>query len=249
MGGESGPGTRCGDRRQHRRIVRGAGAVRVLRPGHGVRARRTAGHAKQPHRRPAGPPRSPADGPRRAGIRRAVPRSARRHGGRRGSDLGEPAGLHLLRRGRPVLGTGHTLRDEFTAYVPSRPQLEWQIRRRVCEIANVEIQHRSVSPTAVRLRRPAGDRGAAGQRHRRARIRRRRPGRRRGRSRHQAAGVAGAVGISAPAREDRRRGHWLCVTPVSAPRGAIRERVVVAGASRSSRSGWAYWATRTAGGC
>ncbi len=44
-----------------------------------------------------------------------------------------------------VLGTGHTLRDEFTAYVPSRPQLEWQIRRRVADIANVEIQHRSVS--------------------------------------------------------------------------------------------------------
>src|ERR1700753_4027003 len=44
-----------------------------------------------------------------------------------------------------VLGTGHTLRDQFTAYVPSRPQLEWQIRRRVCELPNVEIQHRSVA--------------------------------------------------------------------------------------------------------
>ncbi|GAA1428233.1 hypothetical protein GCM10009641_04980 [Mycobacterium cookii] len=44
-----------------------------------------------------------------------------------------------------VLGTGHTLRDEFTAYVPSRPQLEWQIRQRVLQIANVEIQHRSVA--------------------------------------------------------------------------------------------------------
>ena len=44
-----------------------------------------------------------------------------------------------------VLGTGHTLRDEFTAYVPSRPQLEWQIRQRVLKIANVEIQHRSVA--------------------------------------------------------------------------------------------------------
>ncbi|MFZ0905958.1 MAG: oxidoreductase, partial [Mycobacterium sp.] len=43
-----------------------------------------------------------------------------------------------------VLGTGHTLRDQFTAYVPSRPHLEWQIRRRVSEIANVEIQQRSV---------------------------------------------------------------------------------------------------------
>jgi hypothetical protein len=44
-----------------------------------------------------------------------------------------------------VLGTGHTLRDEFTAYVPSRPQLEWQIRQRVIQIPNVEIQHRSVA--------------------------------------------------------------------------------------------------------
>ncbi|PIB74366.1 FAD-dependent oxidoreductase [Mycobacterium celatum] len=39
-----------------------------------------------------------------------------------------------------LLGTGHTLRDEFTAYVPSRPQLEWQIRRRVVALPNVEIQ-------------------------------------------------------------------------------------------------------------
>jgi 2-polyprenyl-6-methoxyphenol hydroxylase-like FAD-dependent oxidoreductase len=43
-----------------------------------------------------------------------------------------------------VLGTGHTLREEFTAYVPSRPHLEWQIRRRVSRIANVEIQKRPV---------------------------------------------------------------------------------------------------------
>jgi 2-polyprenyl-6-methoxyphenol hydroxylase-like FAD-dependent oxidoreductase len=43
-----------------------------------------------------------------------------------------------------LLGTGHTLHDEFTAYVPSRPHLEWQIRRRAAEIANVEIQQRSV---------------------------------------------------------------------------------------------------------
>ncbi|OBB59020.1 oxidoreductase [Mycobacterium sp. 852013-51886_SCH5428379] len=43
-----------------------------------------------------------------------------------------------------VLGTGHTLRDEFTAYVPSRPQLEWQIRQRTAQIPNVTIEHRSV---------------------------------------------------------------------------------------------------------
>ena len=44
-----------------------------------------------------------------------------------------------------VLGTATTLRDEFTAYVPSRPHLEWQIRRRVDKIANVEMVHAAVS--------------------------------------------------------------------------------------------------------
>ena len=44
-----------------------------------------------------------------------------------------------------VLGTGHTLRDEFTAYVPSRPHLEWQLRKRVHDIGNVEIVRRSVA--------------------------------------------------------------------------------------------------------
>jgi flavin-dependent dehydrogenase len=38
-----------------------------------------------------------------------------------------------------VLGTAHRLQNEFTAYVPSRPQLEWQIRRRVQAIDNVDI--------------------------------------------------------------------------------------------------------------
>jgi 2-polyprenyl-6-methoxyphenol hydroxylase-like FAD-dependent oxidoreductase len=44
-----------------------------------------------------------------------------------------------------VLGTHHRLQDEFTAYVPSRPQLEWQIRRRVMAIDNVDIVHTAVS--------------------------------------------------------------------------------------------------------
>jgi 2-polyprenyl-6-methoxyphenol hydroxylase-like FAD-dependent oxidoreductase len=38
-----------------------------------------------------------------------------------------------------VLGTQHTLQEEFTAYVPSRPHLEWQIRRRALELPNVEL--------------------------------------------------------------------------------------------------------------
>jgi 2-polyprenyl-6-methoxyphenol hydroxylase-like FAD-dependent oxidoreductase len=44
-----------------------------------------------------------------------------------------------------VLGTHHRLQDEFTAYVPSRPQLEWQIRRRVMAIPNVDIVRAAVS--------------------------------------------------------------------------------------------------------
>src|ERR1700739_1164886 len=47
--------------------------------------------------------------------------------------------------GAHVLGTGHTLRDEFTAYVPSRPHLEWQLRKRVQDIDNVEIVRRSAA--------------------------------------------------------------------------------------------------------
>jgi 2-polyprenyl-6-methoxyphenol hydroxylase-like FAD-dependent oxidoreductase len=52
-----------------------------------------------------------------------------------------------------VLGTAHRLQDEFTAYVPSRPHLEWQIRRRVAGIPNVEIRGGSV-------REPLFDAGA-----------------------------------------------------------------------------------------
>ncbi len=44
-----------------------------------------------------------------------------------------------------VLGTHHRLQTEFTAYVPSRPQLEWQIRRRVTAIDNVDVVRAAVS--------------------------------------------------------------------------------------------------------
>ncbi|WP_409370841.1 FAD-dependent oxidoreductase, partial [Mycolicibacter minnesotensis] len=47
-----------------------------------------------------------------------------------------------------VLGTAHRLQDEFTAYVPSRPMLEWQIRRRVLAIENVAIVHATVTEPA-----------------------------------------------------------------------------------------------------
>ncbi|MGH3676712.1 MAG: FAD-dependent oxidoreductase [Mycobacterium sp.] len=44
-----------------------------------------------------------------------------------------------------LLGTHHRLQNEFTAYVPSRPQLEWQIRRRVMAIDNVDFAHAAVA--------------------------------------------------------------------------------------------------------
>jgi 2-polyprenyl-6-methoxyphenol hydroxylase-like FAD-dependent oxidoreductase len=44
-----------------------------------------------------------------------------------------------------LLGTQHTLQDEFTAYVPSRPHLEWQIRRRALAIPNVALVRRGVA--------------------------------------------------------------------------------------------------------
>ena len=49
-----------------------------------------------------------------------------------------PDAIHFGAAGH-VLGTGHRLNDQFTAYVPSRPHLEWQIRRRASAIANVEV--------------------------------------------------------------------------------------------------------------
>jgi 2-polyprenyl-6-methoxyphenol hydroxylase-like FAD-dependent oxidoreductase len=53
-----------------------------------------------------------------------------------------------------VLGTAHRLQKEFTAYVPSRPQLEWQIRRRVLAIENVDVVHATVAePTYDGARR------------------------------------------------------------------------------------------------
>ena len=63
-----------------------------------------------------------------------------------------------------VLGTTRELRTEFTAYVPSRPHLEWQIRRRA--IGDRQRRHRARRRRRADLRRgeAAGDRRAT--RHR-----------------------------------------------------------------------------------
>lgn len=66
-----------------------------------------------------------------------------------------PDCIHLGAAGH-VLGVGQTLRDEFTAFVPSRPHLEWQLRRRVRDIANVEIAN--VEIVRRRVAEPGFDR-------------------------------------------------------------------------------------------
>lgn len=55
-----------------------------------------------------------------------------------------PESIHFTAAGH-VLGTGQTLESNFTAYVPSRGQLEWQVRRRTLALPNVTIVHSGVA--------------------------------------------------------------------------------------------------------
>ncbi|MDG4664277.1 FAD-dependent oxidoreductase [Mycobacterium sp. 236(2023)] len=61
-----------------------------------------------------------------------------------------------------VLGTHHRLQDEFTAYVPSRVHLEWQIRRRVSALPNVTLVHGDVDEPIFDGRTVTGVRTADG---------------------------------------------------------------------------------------
>jgi 2-polyprenyl-6-methoxyphenol hydroxylase-like FAD-dependent oxidoreductase len=56
----------------------------------------------------------------------------------------QPGSIHFGAAGH-VLGIPTELEETFTTYVPSRPQLEWQIRRRTAWLPNVQIRQRSVS--------------------------------------------------------------------------------------------------------
>ena len=217
---DHGAATRSRHRSQHRGHVRRAGAVGSLRQGDGLRTRRPSRPAGQPGRGAAGQARPPADGARRRGVRGAVPRPARRHGRRRACPILEnrPDCISFGAAGH-LLGTQTTLRDEFTAYVPSRPHLEWQIRRRALAIPNVELVRRGVAEPQFEPGRGTRDGRAAGGR-RRVERRARRPRRRRDRTRHPAAGVVGAVGLRAPRRGHRRRRHRLRHPPGAHPRRA-----------------------------
>lgn len=56
----------------------------------------------------------------------------------------EPGCIHFGAAGH-ALGIPHELRESFTTYVPSRPQLEWQIRRHTVALPNVDIVARGVA--------------------------------------------------------------------------------------------------------
>jgi 2-polyprenyl-6-methoxyphenol hydroxylase-like FAD-dependent oxidoreductase len=49
-----------------------------------------------------------------------------------------PGDIHFSASGH-VLSTGHSVGDEFTAYLPSRALLEWHVRQRVCALPNTNI--------------------------------------------------------------------------------------------------------------
>ncbi len=61
-----------------------------------------------------------------------------------------------------VLGTHHRLQDEFTAYVPSRTHLEWQIRRRTARLPNVTLLDRGVDEPVLQDGRVTGVRTSDG---------------------------------------------------------------------------------------
>jgi 2-polyprenyl-6-methoxyphenol hydroxylase-like FAD-dependent oxidoreductase len=130
-----------------------------------------------------------------------------------------------------VLGTATTLRDAFTAYVPSRPHLEWQIRRRVLAIPNVELVcgavaepwFRPAEQRVVGVLREAGDEDS-------------------GVPADLVVDAAGRGtrlpawlqqwGYDRPREETVEVGIAYATHQVHIPEGLLKERVVVAGASR-----------------
>lgn len=54
-----------------------------------------------------------------------------------------PESIHFTAAGH-VLGTGRTLESNFTAYVPSRGRLEWQVRKRTLALPNVTVVQNGV---------------------------------------------------------------------------------------------------------
>lgn len=129
-----------------------------------------------------------------------------------------------------VLGTQHRLQDEFTAYVPSRPHLEWQIRRRVLQIPNVTLVGEGVDEPVYDGRRVTGVRVAG--------------------STVDADLVVDATGrgtrlpvwleqwgFARPPEDTVDVGIGYATHQVRIPEGLFAEKVVVAGASREQPVG------------
>ena len=135
-----------------------------------------------------------------------------------------------------VLGTATTLRDEFTAYVPSRPHLEWQIRKRALALPNVELVRQSVAepwfdPTQERVMGvllEAGDKSSAVPADLVV----------------DAAGRGTRLpvwleqwGYGRPREDSVDVGVAYATHQVHIPEGLLKEKVVVAGASRAEPVG------------
>ncbi|AQT81243.1 oxidoreductase [Mycolicibacterium litorale] len=135
-----------------------------------------------------------------------------------------------------VLGTGHTLRHEFTAYVPSRKQLEWQIRRRTTALPNVEIVQRDVNAplfdgerqavTGVLLASGGDDEFVAADLVVDAS----------GRGTRLPAWLE-QWGFARPAEQTVDVGIGYATQQLTIPNGLIAEKVVVAGVSRTQPAG------------
>ena len=146
-----------------------------------------------------------------------------------------------------VLGTGHTLRREFTAYVPSRKQLEWQIRSRAAALRNVRIARCDVDAPGSTARRNGSPvccwPAATGRSSRRPTS-----------SSTRAAVAPGCrPGWSSgdtqrPPEETVDVGISYATQQLRIPDGLLAEKVVVAGRPAPNRSAWACCATRTAPG-
>lgn len=146
-----------------------------------------------------------------------------------------PDAIHFGAAGH-VLGTAQTLRREFTTYVPSRKQLEWQIRRRAAALPNVEIMHRDVNAphfdeersavTGVMLSTPGQNEFVAADLVVDAS----------GRGTRLPAWLH-EWGFARPEEETVNVGIGYATQQLRIPDGLIAKRVVVAGVSRTQQAG------------
>ena len=142
----------------------------------------------------------------------------------------QPDCIHFGAAGH-VLGTQHRLQDEFTAYVPSRPHLEWQIRGRVIALPNVDLQQRAVDEPVYDGHRVTGVRTGDGEVVDADLV-------------IDATGRGTRLpawlpqwGFDRPQEDSVAVGIGYATQRLTVPDGLIREKVVVAGASREQPVG------------